>query len=134
MGELTFKKHSINTLCEIGSHPRRPPPLSPPRLWTISHRVCRVQPRRTTAHYHPPHHAAFSVAIFSASSKPCFAVQIPNVHTRVLEGIVKSQSPLKVLGFKSQQPCLHTVSPDLEPLLHSGVGRVSRQNTQYFVV
>jgi len=44
------------------------------------------------------------------------------VHARVLEGVAKSQSPLKAVVFKSQQPCPDTVSLHLDPLQHSGVG------------
>ena len=36
-------------------------------------------------------------------------------HARVLEGVAKSQSPLKAVVFKSQQPCPDTVSLDLDP-------------------
>ena len=43
-------------------------------------------------------------------------------HTRVLEGVAKSRSPLKVVVFKSQQPCPDKVALHLNPLLHSGVG------------
>ena len=38
-----------------------------------------------------------------------------------LEGVAKSQSPIKAVVFKSQQPCPDTVSLDLDPLLHAGV-------------
>ena len=47
------------------------------------------------------------------NASPCPA---PAFHARVLEGVAKSQSPLK-----RQEPCPDTVSLDLDPLLHSGV-------------
>ena len=43
------------------------------------------------------------------------------IHAGVLDGVVKRQSPLEAVIFKSQQPCPDTVSPYLDPLLHSGV-------------
>ena len=49
------------------------------------------------------------------------AVNCQRLHARVLNGVVKSQSPLKAVVFKSQQLCPDTVSLDLDPLLHSGV-------------
>jgi len=52
------------------------------------------------------------------------------VHARVLEGVVKSQSPLKEVVLKSQQPCPDTVSLDLEPLLHSGVRHQPAESDQ----
>ena len=52
-------------------------------------------------------------------------------HARVLEEVAKSKSPLKVVVFKSQQPCPDTVSLDLNLLLHSGVVRSHRG--EYFL-
>jgi len=45
----------------------------------------------------------------------------PSYHARVLEGVAKSQSPLKAVVFKTQQSCPDTVSLHLDPLQHSGV-------------
>jgi len=50
-----------------------------------------------------------------------FRVYLRFSHARVLEGVTKSQYPLKAVVFKSEQPCPDTVSLDLGPLLHSGV-------------
>ena len=49
----------------------------------------------------------------SLSARPPFETS----HARVLEGVAESQSPLKAVVFKNQQPCPSTVALDLDPSL-----------------